>query len=599
MPRALAPRRTNDAVDGDDAVADRRRRAAAALAILLVAMVVAPLLVTASGVIDAGWVPSGDEAVIVTRVDDIASSDAPLVGAYSTRGFSHPGPILYYALAVPHWLSSGNPSALLAATALINAATVAAIGWVAWRRGGLGLVTVTVVGLALLEHGLRPDTLVWFWNPFAPLLPYVLFLLAAWSVAVRDWRLLPVAVAMGSVVAQLHVTYVPLTGAAAVVVGVWLATHRRRAPDTDRAPRHALVLAGAVGLVLWLPVLVDLVAGRHNLLRIVAYFALGRGESIGTDGLGILGRHLGPTGPWAGGAEQVLFGSVLPGSTMPLTGAVVALGVLTVAAARRRHVATPLLLLVEAQLAVAALASTRIEVPVFAYLVVWMLPLAMVVWVSGVWATGSVLVLPALRRRWPSDHRRLGIAAAVAAAVVLAGLPLVRTGASWVDPSLPRQQDAAAVTSVVGQLSAELPQGARLRVEPVGDPLAESGQGVIGGLIASGYTVYTSDGARTDKWGATRTWREQAVDTTLTVVVVPSNSEPTLVAGCRAMPGAELVAYHDGLTEDERGELSFLFTVRYLQAGALEPDAAARLDALIARDLRIAVFEAPGVCAQA
>ncbi|MCB1261933.1 MAG: hypothetical protein KDB33_16335, partial [Acidimicrobiales bacterium] len=67
MPRALAPRRTNDAVDRDDAVADRRRRAAAALAILLVAMVVAPLLVTASGVIDAGWVPSGDEAVIVTR----------------------------------------------------------------------------------------------------------------------------------------------------------------------------------------------------------------------------------------------------------------------------------------------------------------------------------------------------------------------------------------------------------------------------------------------------------------------------------------------------------------------------------------------------
>ena len=159
---------------------------------------------------DDPWTPVGDEAVIALRVDDVGSSSTPLVGAYSTRGWSHPGPILYAILAVPHALGGLSETSMFVATALLNALVLAAVGLAAWRLGRLPLVLVTSVGLAWLVHGLRPETLVSFWNPYLALLPYVLFLFAPWAVTARHWRWLPVAAATGSSLVQLHVAYATL-----------------------------------------------------------------------------------------------------------------------------------------------------------------------------------------------------------------------------------------------------------------------------------------------------------------------------------------------------------------------------------------------------
>lgn len=119
--------------------------------------------------------------------------------------------------------------------------------WIAaWRRGRLALVGITMIGLAILLHGLRPDLLIWYWNPYVPLLAYVLFLFACWSVACRDWLWLPVAVVVGSVIVQLHVAYVPLVASAAVATAVVLWLTRRTVDDRKkRAPSRRVVVAAA------------------------------------------------------------------------------------------------------------------------------------------------------------------------------------------------------------------------------------------------------------------------------------------------------------------------------------------------------------------
>ena len=87
----------------------------------------------------------------------------------------------------------------------------------------LGVATV----LAVLTTGYGTVTLTEPWNPYLPVLPWLVFLLAVWAVACGDLVLLPVVVLAGTFCAQTRVPYLPLTAA--------LGTTR------SRRSRHALV----------------------------------------------------------------------------------------------------------------------------------------------------------------------------------------------------------------------------------------------------------------------------------------------------------------------------------------------------------------------
>lgn len=561
-----------------------------------------------AGVISAlkEWTPSGDEAVILTRVHDLVSLDTPLAGAYSTRGWSHPGPIMFWLVALPSWLGS-RPSLSLAWMAALNAVFVAALAWFAWRRGGLVLLVLVLTLTALLVNGLRGETLIWIWNPYVALLPYLVFTLAIWSVACRDPVALPVAVLFGSIVVQLHVAYVPLVAAAIVltIVGTrWRSRPlglRDRARSLFRPARWSRPVrwSVAIAVVLWSPVAVDLLVGDRNLVRVVQYFATGRDRStIGVaSGLGILSRELGPSAPWTGGDEQVELGSVTPGHLWVLIGAVALIGASTFWSYRRLRADQVLLgLLALAEVLVAGWAASRLEQPLLDYLVVWMLPLAMFVWLAILWPLAETAAA-AFRSRFAGARSGRSARAVTVAIPGLVTLALfLQNPSSWTNPPLPRDYYQPAVAASVQQLTATLPKDRPLRVEFAGDEFFEAGPGIVHGLLDAGYVVSTSDGAPASKWGRSRAWQGQPVGDVLTVVVALPFAETDLIARCDASGLAQRASSYEPLTTSERDELMRLGSERYVNAGALDESSASRLAELQNRDRRVVVFRGGQPC---
>src|SRR4029450_3876897 len=91
-------------------------------------------------------------------------------GAYTVKGWAHPGPLLYWLGAPLFRLSGEDARSLDWTAALINAASVVAVVAVAWRRGRTALTLAALVLVALLVHGIGPGMLTDLWEHDVPLL---------------------------------------------------------------------------------------------------------------------------------------------------------------------------------------------------------------------------------------------------------------------------------------------------------------------------------------------------------------------------------------------------------------------------------------------
>jgi hypothetical protein len=214
-----------------------------------------PVILSTAHTLALGWYPVGDDAIIAARSYDVFTAHPPLVGAYSAtsvvlgQASHHPGPMLYWLLAIPARI--GGPVAM---TLTIGAANIAAVfGCVALarRRGGTALMIVAASTLAVMSASLAARTYSDVWNPAAGLLPFTLLILLTWSIACGDVRLLPLTVLVGSFAVQCHLAYLPPSlGLLAVALAgvVWAKV---------RPPSRTLILTGALLLVCWIGPLVD------------------------------------------------------------------------------------------------------------------------------------------------------------------------------------------------------------------------------------------------------------------------------------------------------------------------------------------------------
>lgn len=197
------------------------------LLVLAVTMACIPLLVTALKAGTGHYVPTGDNAVIATRASDVFTSNSPSLGMTSSlSGFTdnadanHPGPLLFWVFSVPYLLSGRSTVGYLLAVLLLQVASVVAIAVVANRRAGPVLATLAMLGVTLIEWSLGGPNLAQPLNPFVTVLPFLAFLLVCWTAACGDGWALPVAVAVGSLCVQAHLSYgvvVLAVGAVAVV----------------------------------------------------------------------------------------------------------------------------------------------------------------------------------------------------------------------------------------------------------------------------------------------------------------------------------------------------------------------------------------------
>jgi len=389
------------------------------LAVLFMLMAAAPLLLAIARTISQPYFPAGDQAVIELRVRDVGLH-TPLLGPYSRYYWNHPGPMIYALLALPYRLLGSQSTGLLAASGIINLASIAGIGAIAWRRGRLALVAITAIGLGVLVQNLGAAYLQNPWNPYLTLLPVALFVFLAWTTVEGDRWAAPVTVFVGSFLVESHIGYALFVAA----VGAWCAAlvirGRQRAPSSDRSWKRPAIVCGAVLAICWLPVVLDQLFGTHNLGTIVEYFAKGDRTPVGfgqaarflARELGGGPPHLGGSAPWIGGDEKVDpgSGSVITQDVRELIQPAVWFAVATLAlwwtrsradgpAQRRVQGAMRLQAAVAVALFAVYVSLARITDTVYNYLIRWTWVLAMVMWISISWALWSALLASGLPDR--------------------------------------------------------------------------------------------------------------------------------------------------------------------------------------------------------
>ncbi len=399
-----------------------------------------PIIDAGRAALDLVWRPSGDWAVLNLRVEDVGRH-TPLIGPYSRFGWNHPGPLLYWLLAIPYHLFGDKPEALLTAAATLNALTIAAMSLVAWRRGGLALVSCTMAAIAVLLHAMGPAMMRDPWNPFITLLPLALIALLAWSVVEGDAWMWPPLLFVASYELQSHIGYLPILTIIAVAIALlaWRRNSFRSLLPSDRTQRRFILgVSFAVLFGCWLPVIVDQVAGTGNLGALTHYFlspgdhpaGLGTGLHIAADQLRI------PAAPWLGrteltGTDGALLGSGVVAFLLPL---VAMAGSAWIARRTRAFAALRLQTIVVAASLGGVIATSRVIGPVFDWVVRWWWVLALLWWLSIAWSLWSSL-MQVIRSR-SIRHFALGLLAVTATIVALtATRPVLDANASAEPPS--------------------------------------------------------------------------------------------------------------------------------------------------------------------
>jgi hypothetical protein len=465
----------NGRVRGDDRVG--RGIAAGWLPLALGLAAALPIIVSIGHVIAVGWAPIGDDGIIAIRSYDVFSGHSPLLGLPSSgpsgvldQQVYHPGPLLFWLLAVPaHFLGAIS---LPITMGLVNCACVVGSVVLADRRGGLPLAVAVAVAFPVMLASVPAEAYTDIWNPAAPLLPTALLMFVAWSLACGEYRLLPVAVLLGSFAAQSHLIYsLPALGMLLVgVIGLLLT--RRSAPGrltADKSWVRWVVAAIAVGLLCWSAPLVDQVTNQPGNLVLLSRAARADEPTLG---LG-LGRraliHAVGTRPWWLQAPRSPLERIGDLGTHPngfaIGSAVVVLGgligVLLVGWRRGRGdvvAAAAVGLALSAALVLTTASIPQTSFASVGYALLWAAPAGMFIWVSLFWSVA--VLIPAAVWEAVRSHR---LAPAHGAAT---GLALAATAGILVAVSVhPRAQPFDQLREVTSSVNAALGEADSVRVD--------------------------------------------------------------------------------------------------------------------------------------
>jgi hypothetical protein len=381
----LASARSDDADPESRGRADRRRLSNVAIA--LVALT--PFAVGAYSIVERGFRAGalfGDRALIALSAHDAWRAPV-LLGPYSRFYWHHPGPLYFYVLNLWSSLFGGGTLGLVLTATAINAAAAGGILVLAHRRGGRPLVVWASLLLTAYLVAIEPIPFD-IWNPSATLLPFLLVLLLAWSVACRDWWTAPWLALVASFAVQTHVGLVPGVAMAigfAVFVSVWR-QRRREAPlraDERRSIRRSATASIAITIVVWLPPLIEQLTSREGNLTALARFFT-RPGSPHTFSEGITNTALQATLMLRSVFEAVsLRADAHQGLVLAVVLSAVAFAA-AVTAARKARAADVLVLLIllAVELAVGIYAVTRIVGPIQFYLVQWISAVGFVLWLA-------------------------------------------------------------------------------------------------------------------------------------------------------------------------------------------------------------------------
>jgi len=381
-------------------------------------------------------------------------------------------------------------------SALLNA--IAAVGalLIARRVGGVRVQLAVAASFAIAMRGYGLSVLTHPWNPYFPLLLWLVVMLAAWATLSGDHLMAIVVVVVGSVAAQTHVPYLlPAVSMSALALGALV---------VRRDLRMSIAAFGSAALF-WLPPSIDQLRREPgNISMLIEHFTGETDEAtIGVvQGTGVFLRHLDL--PRAA-VEMFRTGDAfleISGETggLAVGGLVVFLlwiaGV--VVAVRRRHLA---LIRLDAVLAVALVVGwfsmTRIFGKIWFYLTLWAWGTALLVLVSIAWTTALIV-----RDRLGDDRLRTGthFMAAVAIAV-----PTVLSVGAAATLDVPEENLSSGLGAVLDDTERALRDG-------TGDAVGPGGRYVVfwqdaNFIGAQGYGLVNELERRGLDVGVHETWR--------------------------------------------------------------------------------------------
>ena len=325
----------------------------------------------------------GDQAFIDMSVRE-ATGLRQLTGPYSRVGWSHPGPLYYYALA-PFYPLLDSALRLHLGTLVLNWLAASAIVLLPARYAGRRTATCLTFTALVLLWCLGPFFIRDPWNPAVVLLP---LLAAVVAVAVRPTVLSTcIAVVFGSLVVQAHVgslspvvALVVVGGGAAVATAVrWRVRPELRPP---LPPLRSAAVVAAVLVLCWTPPLIEQIRhGRDgNLGRVVQYFLRSEGaqRSLGAGADVVAGASWLPSVPFLTPPPE----PPVPGALIVAVACVAGLLGAWRAWNRRDRVALVLCGYAAVGFPLTALSVTRITGEVYVYLLWWM-PINVVVLLAG------------------------------------------------------------------------------------------------------------------------------------------------------------------------------------------------------------------------
>jgi hypothetical protein len=270
-----------------------------------------PLIVAVIALRGERWYPVLDLAMTEFRVRDVGTSHTPLIGLpgrigeYPEQG-SHPGPLSFYLLAPVYRLLGSSSWALEAATVAVHIGAIATALWIGHRRAGWKGVAAVGALLVVVVRGYGQVPLTQPWNPYLPLVMWMVVLLAAWAVLCGDHLMLIPLVVAASFCAQTHVPYLALGGGMfALGLGTVLVRCLRTPGSERRAPLRSAAWAVGIGIVLWIPPVVDqFVNEPGNVRELVDHFGSPPEPALGLgDGAELALGHL---DVWTGLGHQVV-----------------------------------------------------------------------------------------------------------------------------------------------------------------------------------------------------------------------------------------------------------------------------------------------------
>jgi hypothetical protein len=543
--------------NGEAASATRTRRDRVVFLVTWAVLAV-PLVVAIVRLAQRPWVPVLDLAQTWFRIRDITTAHPPLIGLPGRIGTfqrlgSHPGPISFYALWPFYMVFGASNFGMLAAASILNILAAGAALWIALRRGGAALVIAVGAALALIMRYYGPVLLTQPWNPYMPMLWFLVYLLAVWSVLAEDFAPLWLLVFAGTFCMQTHISYEALVGLLLVVTVASLIRswyRRRNDRDARTAMIRPIVISVGLGVLLWLPPVVQQFTGHPpNLSILYDYFTNPPERVVGYHaGLNLVLLHLNPW--WLINRDDPTTGSILPGLVLLLAW----IGSAYVAWRRRARE----LLLLDLAIAVALVAglasASRIFGYVWFYLTLWGWGLAAFVLLATIW--GWSLLIEGSRSTAANRVRQWWPAAVAVIGVVLVASFVAQS--TSLDP--PEARIADGVRAVLpateraidrGQVAGGGRNGRYLITYSDSVHIGSQAYGLLAALERHGYHVGFPESFRVIV-------RNRRVLSDAQATAVIHLSVGNYIAEWRRRPGVREVAYFDARTRAERAEFARL-----------------------------------------